>query len=293
MMKDQADALRNRVTIARKSRSVIERDETKVIGVVSGKGGVGKSNFVVNFSLELQNQGQNVLIFDLDIGMANIDILLGQTSRLSIVDLLEGELPIWDIVEKTPDGISYIAGGSGLRDVFEMNDHRKEHFMSQLQVMNEHYDYIIFDMGAGASKSSFQFLLAAHEIILLTTPEPTSVTDAYAMIKHIHVEDGEVPLSIVVNRTLNKNEGNTTAQNILNVSTRFLQKEVHYLGAIPDDNSVRKAVRSQRPFILDAPNSKPAAAIKKIAKNYTASKYEEEIDRYQYFLSKVKRLFKS
>ncbi|UCZ51708.1 MinD/ParA family protein [Bacillus shivajii] len=290
-MKDQAEALRSKLSLGENIHERKGQPETKVLGVVSGKGGVGKSNFVVNFALELQNRGKKVLIFDLDIGMANIDILLGQTSKFSIVDLLEEEMSIWEIIEKTPHHVSYIAGGSGLTNVFEMNQSYKNHFMDELQSIEDHFDYIIFDMGAGASKSSFQFLLAAHDIILLTTPEPTSITDGYAMIKHIYLEDSNLPISIVVNRVINGKEGKVTANNIIHVCKQFLSKEVKYIGAIPDDQAVLKAVRSQIPYIYESPNAKASQAMKKVVTEYIDDQFEDK-QRHHHFLTKLKGLFK-
>ncbi|MGJ9381428.1 MinD/ParA family protein [Salipaludibacillus sp. CF4.18] len=259
-MRDQADSLRNQLLVADEGN---EKSNTsiQVISVVSGKGGVGKSNFVVNFALGLQKRNKNVLIIDLDIGMANIDILLGQSSKYSIVDMLEQEMSIWSIVEKGPLGLSYVAGGSGLTRLFEMNKEKADFFYRQIESLESSFDYILLDMGAGVTTSSLHFLLSSHEILLVTTPEPTSITDAYAMIKFIHLEDEEIPISMVVNRAFSKKEADRTAENVINVTNRFLNKSITYLTYIPNDDTVLKAVRSQQPFLLLAPNSKCSKAI--------------------------------
>ncbi|WP_280768963.1 MinD/ParA family protein [Salipaludibacillus daqingensis] len=267
-MNDQADALRNKMTSAKSSSAKRDKMDTKIISVVSGKGGVGKSNFVVNFSLALQRNHKRVLIIDLDIGMANIDILLGQSSSYSIVDMIEREMSIWSVIEKGPLGLSYIAGGSGLSQIFEMNREKANFFYRQIESLENEFDYIFFDMGAGVTNSSFHFLLSSHEVFLITTPEPTSVTDAYGMIKYIDLKDRNLPISMIVNRAHSKKDGEHTSQNVLNVAKRFLNKQIHLLATLPDDEIVWKAVRAQQPFILYSPKSKPANAIEKAVKNY-------------------------
>jgi len=265
---DQADALRNKINRAKNTSEKADEKNTKIIAVVSGKGGVGKSNFVVNFSLGLQKKGKQVLIIDLDIGMANIDILLGQSSSYSIVDMIEKEMSIWTVIEKGPLGLSYIAGGSGLSEIFEMNEEKADYFYRQIGSLEKEFDYIFFDMGAGVTNSSFHFLLSSHEVFLVTTPEPTSITDGYGMIKYIDSKEKELPISMIVNRTHSKKDGDHTSQNVLNVTKKFLNKDISLLATLPDDEVVWKAVRAQQPFLLFAPRSKPTGAIEKAVINY-------------------------
>ncbi|MFA9558066.1 MinD/ParA family protein [Evansella sp. AB-rgal1] len=274
-MKDQADVLRNKMKQIQ-DRSNQEDKETKVIAIVSGKGGVGKTNFTVNFAIALQELKKNVLIFDLDIGMGNIDILLGRSTTYSVVDMLEKDIPIQDIMGSSETGITFISGGTGFTDIFEMDESKMNFFLAQLSVLEEKYDYILFDMGAGISNNSLQFLLSVNEIILITTPEPTSVTDAYATIKYIHAQDSTIPIYFLVNRVRTKQDGEVTMKNIRNVCSQFLQKEVTHLGNVPDDEVVWKAVRSQQPFLLSHPNSKPSIAIKETALLYMRGVSKDE-----------------
>src|SRR5699024_1692753 len=174
-MHDQAERLRNRMN------GHVEENNCKTIAVISGKGGVGKSTTVLNFAIEMQNKGKRVLIFDLDIGMGNIDILLGQPSKYTILNFLEEFLPIHDMIETGPKGLSYIAGGSGFNDLLELDEAKLNYFFSQYELLTKDYDYIFFDLGAGVSKSSLAFILASDECFLVTTPEPTSIADAYSM----------------------------------------------------------------------------------------------------------------
>jgi flagellar biosynthesis protein FlhG len=292
---DQADALRQKMNRSKTLSQPPEKKHTKVIAVVSGKGGVGKSNFVVNFSLGLQKAGKKVLIIDLDIGMANIDILLGQTSRYSFVDMIERDMSIWSVIETAEEGLSYIAGGSALNDVFEMDREKADFFYRQLQSLEAEFDYIFLDMGAGITNNSSHFLLSCHDIFLVTTPEPTSITDAYGMVKYITLQDPTLPVSMIVNRAHSLKEGSHTSSNMLTVTKRFLNKDIYYLASIPDDDAVRKAVRAQKPFVLYSPRSKPATAVTAAVHKYLKAgrhdiKSEGSISS---FISKLKGFMKN
>lgn len=285
-MNDQAKNLRRMLHMASDTEK-----ETKVLAVVSGKGGVGKSNFSLNFALELTMAGKDVLLFDLDIGMANVDILMGVSSKYTIVDMIERELTIWDIIEEGPKSLSFVAGGTGLSSLFQMNPRKLSRFLQQLELINGKYDFIIFDMGAGISKDSLHFILSANEVIVVTTPEPTSVTDAYAMIKYIQLKDQEVPTSLLVNRTESMSEGKKTFENLKLVTDQFLQKEITMLGIIPNDPIVLKAVKSQTPFVIYAPDSKPSKAIQDIVVEYTGEKRDISPPPFSMFINKFKKYF--
>ncbi|WNF35442.1 MinD/ParA family protein [Bacillaceae bacterium IKA-2] len=285
-MNDQAKNLRRMLHMANE-----ELTTTHVLAVVSGKGGVGKSNFSLNFAIELTKIGKKVIVFDLDIGMANVDILMGVSSKHSVIDMIENELSMWDIIEEGPGKISFVAGGSGLSSMFQLNPQKFSRFTEQLELINGKYDYIIFDMGAGVSKDGLQFVLSANEVIVVTTPEPTSVTDAYAMIKYIQIKDREVPISLLINRVDSISEGTKTFGNLKLVTKQFLKKEVRLIGIIPNDPIVIKAVKAQIPFVLYAPDSKSTNAIKEIALKYTGEKREEINRPFSMFIKKFKKYF--
>lgn len=286
-MNDQANNLRQMLHMA----SDTKRD-TKVIAVVSGKGGVGKSNFSLNFAIELTKTGKKVILFDLDIGMANVDILMGVSSKFTILDMIEKDLSIWEIIEEGPEQLSFIAGGTGFSSMFQLNPRKLSRFLQQLELINGNYDYIIFDMGAGVSKDSLHFILSANEIIVVSTPEPTSVTDAYAMVKYIQLKDQEIPIKILVNRAESEAEGKKTFENLKLVTSQFLQKEISLLGIIPNDHVVLKAVKAQKPFVLYSPTSKPSLAIREIVAKFTGVKQKDAINPpFSMFLSKIKGYF--
>jgi len=284
MSYDQAQRLRERL------KSL--KTEAKSVAVMSGKGGVGKSNFSLNFSLALQQEKKRVLLFDLDIGMGNIDILIGESSAYSIVDFFNQDMLLSEIISTGPNGLDYISGGTGLGIIFSMDEEKFKRFLQQLGLLFKLYDYIVFDMGAGISEDSLRFLLSVDEIIVITTPEPTSMTDAYAAIKNVCVNNRTIPFTIVVNRAFNKKVGETTYKRLEQTINKFLKREVSLLGTIPDDSTIMKAVIDQKPFILFQPGCQASKALKMISQNYlekknTMGKIQEEAS----FISKLKHFF--
>lgn len=284
-MNDQAESLRKMVA-ARNNPTT----ETKVISVISGKGGVGKSNISLNFALSLREYGKKVLLFDLDIGMANLDILIGTAPRYNVIDLLEMDYTIWDIMEEGPRGIQLVAGGSGLFHVFQMNEEKRARFKKQLQLLDGIFDYIVFDMGAGASEDSLQFILASHELFLITTPEPPAITDAYAMLKYIHTKDPTITTYMIVNREESRKEGLQTRENLQRAAKRFLNKDIYFLGSIPQDKHVLKAVKAQQPFYVMFPNAPATKALKRARDDYLGNDDKEW--SYSGFIEKLTSFFK-
>lgn len=264
-MNDQAEALRN---LIKQQELRTDHKDTRVVTVTSGKGGVGKSNFSLNFALSLQRLGRKVLVFDADIGMANIDVLMGMSSTYNLYHLLKQEKTIWDIVQVGPEGLHFIAGGSGFKDLLELTSEQLDRFASEIEKLHGQYDVILFDTGAGLSKETVKFITAAHETIVVTTPEPTSITDAYALIKMVKAMNVEVQFKLIVNRASDTREGKQTAEKISLVAKRFLQTDLPSLGIVPDDPNVSKAVKRQIPFTIAYPASDAASAIERIAKQY-------------------------
>ncbi|MCT2534541.1 MinD/ParA family protein [Aquibacillus koreensis] len=263
-MSDQAAKLRRKLELLRNKR------HAKTIAVISGKGGVGKSNFALNFSLGLLKKGKKVLIFDLDIGMGNIDILLGLSAKQSIANMFTHNLSIHDIIEVGPNSLSYIAAGSGLSDIFTMDQQKFTYFLDQLEDLMTSYDYIIFDMGAGITHGSLYYMLAADECIVITTPEPTSMTDAYAIIKHITNHNFNLPLLVLVNRIPNFKTGQEALERLQKVVQRFLHRDIIPLGLLPEDKTVVKAVTSQTPFMIYNPAADVSLALSQIVDQYVS-----------------------
>jgi flagellar biosynthesis protein FlhG len=257
-MIDQAKLLREKVM---QKQSKKERRPTRVIAVTSGKGGVGKSNFALNFALAMIQQNKKVLIFDVDLGFANIDVLLGRSPEESIATMIEKDLSIWDIIEEGPSGLMFISGGTGFDEMFRLDETKMNKFFNELSQIQGHVDYVILDTGAGLSYENLRFILAADDVILVTTPEPTSITDAYSVVKMVHGKDENVHFKLVINQCTSNKEGTQTAENFKKVTRQFLNKQIGTLGFIPSDAFVPSAVKKQTPFMLAFPNSPASTAM--------------------------------
>lgn len=269
-MNDQAQALRQLVRSqdGPAEQSHYKKGAARIITVSSGKGGVGKSNFTLNFALALKSLGRKVLIFDADIGMANIDVLMGVRPRYSLYHLLKGERNIMEIIELGTHGLPFIAGGSGMRDLFTLSEADLNYFTSQVEQISEEMDYILFDTGAGLSKETLKFITAADECLVVTTPEPTSITDAYALIKVVHGLDENTSFRLVLNRVSDEDEAKQVADKIALVAKQFLHLDIPAIGYVRDDSHVMQAVKKQIPFSTAFPGCTAARDIQRLAVKY-------------------------
>ena len=279
-MSDQADQLRSRLEELRLRRA-------KVIAVASGKGGVGKSNFSINFAVALTRELNRVLIIDFDIGMGNVNILLGKSSRYTIADHFEKDIPLQRLIEEGPSGVHYIGGGTGLSQLLHVGRHRFERFSAEFELILKHYDYIVLDMGAGYSEQSIQFMMAANEVFIITTPEPTSITDAYSMMKFLAKRTADIPFYLICNRALSRVNGEEALCRLAGAARQFLNKEVSVLGVIPDDSSVGKAVLRQIPFIDLDPKAGASMALNKLLHVYLGNG-SKEVSRGDSFISRMR-----
>jgi flagellar biosynthesis protein FlhG len=292
-MNDQAQTLRQMV----RTQSPVpgSRRATRIITITSGKGGVGKSNFTLNFALALQAKGYKVLVFDADIGLGNIDVLMGVSPKYNLYHLLKKERTIWDIVQKGYNDLEFIAGGSGFHDLIRLSEEELDYFSEQIGQLNGYADFLIFDTGAGLSKETLRFILAAQETIVVTTPEPTSITDAYAIIKMVHSMEYDVKFRLVVNRVTDAQEGRQTADKINLVAKKFLQLDIPALGYVNDDSSVPRAVKKQVPFTIAYPHSAASQGIRELVERFIAGmpmQEEEQQSGVVRFLSRMIRLLK-
>ncbi|GIQ68625.1 site-determining protein [Xylanibacillus composti] len=291
-MNDQAQGLRDLV----QTREAGVR-ETRVITVTSGKGGVGKSNFTLNFAIGLQKRGYKVLVFDADIGLANIDVLMGVTPKYNLYHLLKREKTISEIIYNGYHGLQFIAGGSGFNDLIRLSDDEVQYFSKEVEQLNGQVDYILFDTGAGLTKETMAFILAAQETIVVTTPEPTSITDAYAIIKMVTNMNHRIDFKLVVNRSGDEREGKQTAEKITLVSQKFLNLPISTLGYVTDDALVSKSVKRQIPFTIAYPNCSASRSIDALVSRYLqeelrSRKAVAEGQGVKGFLSRMFRLVK-
>lgn len=261
-MLDQAASLRKLVDDDEKKSSNNPR-KSKIITVTSGKGGVGKSNFVVNLGVFLQSKGKKVLIFDADLGMGNDDVLMGLYPKNNIFDIIFTDLTLKDIIIEGSNGVSLIPAGTGLNKIEELTDEQRSTFLDKLEHLNE-FDYILMDTGAGVNKDILAFISASEELIIITTPEPTSLTDAYSLIKATDYFKLKSKAKVIVNKAFTTEEGIETYNKFNRAVSKFLQIKVEYLGCIIDDKKLVQSVRQQKPFILLYPNCQASKCIESI-----------------------------
>lgn len=260
MKADQAQRLRE--FLQRQNESA--EAPTRVITIASGKGGVGKSNFVLNFALSLLEKNQKTVLIDLDLGMPNLDVLMGLSPRYNLFDMVSNGKSIWEIMEKGPGGLEYIAGGSGFQKFLNLDEEKLNAFFDELMKLQGYADVVLLDTGAGLSQESIRFILTADEVLLITTPEPTSLTDAYAVIKTVDSINRDVQFRLVVNRVRSEKEGKSTAQKLIRVAGQFLDKEIACLGYINEDQHVVRAVKQQQPFYLAYPKCTAAKNLQEL-----------------------------
>lgn len=276
-MRDQAEKLRKIVQQSRFANHVLlpakDRAKTRVIAVTSGKGGVGKTNFTVNLALALAGLDQKVVLLDADLGMANVDVVLGCPATYNLLNLVEDRIHIEDVTVNGPRGIRFLSGGSGVYELANMNSVQIQHILSQLSALEDWADIILVDTGAGIGRNVLDFVIAADEVIIITTPDPTAMTDAYAMMKVYAGQRGTSPLRLVVNRVLDSQEGRDVAERLNTVATRFLGLQLHNLGMVYEDINMRQAVKFQTPVLLAYPDSVASQCIESVARKllYTGS----------------------
>ncbi len=236
---------------------------TRVIAVTSGKGGVGKSTLCVNLSISLAKRGCKVLLLDGDLGLANVNVLMGIIPDFSLYDVVRKKKRLRDIVISTNFGIDIIAGANGISQLADIDQGQRESFLSQLEEL-EGYDIVMLDTGAGIGTNVVSLAMASHEILVVTTPEPTAITDAYAMIKSIIVHDENKSVNLLVNRAPSALEAKRVADRLKSITSRFLNVSIESLGFILEEDLVQKSIRSQRPLVSIYPGSKSSACINQI-----------------------------
>lgn len=265
-MRDQATRLRELLAEARQEagRPTGSARRAHVIAVASGKGGVGKSNISLGLSLALREEGRSVILLDADLGTANIDVLLGIRPNQTLAQVIAGRAAMADVIQEGPKGLKLLPGGSGVGA--DLGPLELRRLITALRPLESETEFLVIDTGAGVGQDVTAFALAADTVIVVTTPEPTAMTDAYALMKSLIRENPAQQLRLLVNRAESLQEAATTTERLAATALQFLGTVVDPLPPVPEDRSLVRAVKSQVPLLIASPESPASAAIRRVAR---------------------------
>lgn len=277
---DQAEQLRN---IIKQNQIVPAKPVARVITITSGKGGVGKSNTAINLAIQLKKMGQRVIILDADFGLANIEIMFGTVPKHNLADLIYQGKNIKDIITWGPGEIGFISGGSGIANLSNLNKDHLNYIIKNLAELDSIADVIIIDTGAGISEAVLEFLVASGEIVVVTTPEPTSITDSYSLIKalarHPRFSNQNSQIKVLANKVASEDDGRNLFNKLNAVVVRYLRLNMSYLGCIPYDNALAEAVMQQKPVSLHVPTAKSSIAYEKVTATLMNKEFNKSVIR--------------
>jgi flagellar biosynthesis protein FlhG len=257
LLEDQATQLRSLAQAARPRASVI--------AVASGKGGVGKSNIAVNLAIQLASAGREVVLLDADLGLANADVLCNVDLPCNLSHVIARKKELAEVMVTAPGGFRLIGGASGLARMADLSDFDRQRIVSALVELENQADIIIIDTGAGISPNVLSFTRTADHVLIVTTPEPTAITDAYAVVKVISRDGGQRRLSLLVNQARTGGEARVVYERIAKVAKQFLNVDVYDAGYVPADENVPLAVRRRTPFVIGAPRCAASLCVAKLA----------------------------
>ena len=271
-MADQAETLRELM----KSKNHNGETRTRIITVASGKGGVGKTNLSTNLAIAYAKLGKRVILMDADLGLANVNVVLGIIPKYNLYHLIRKQKSMKEIIMDTAYGIQIVAGASGFAKIANLSEDERRTFIGELSEMSN-AEIIIIDTSAGVSNNVLSFVAAADEAIIVTTPEPTAITDAYGIIKIIATEIDSLGLGLklIVNRVRSVTEGKKVAERVINIAGQFLNLKVDYLGYVYEDPAVHQAVLKQRPFLVLDPKGKASVCVEHIVSRLEKIEYRE------------------
>jgi len=240
----------------------------KSIAITSGKGGVGKSNVAVNFGLKLAQQGKRVLLFDADLGLANIDILFGFVAKHNVADVLDGKFHLRDIMVEAAEGMKVLPSTSGLLQLENPSQSELSKLAEQMDEVSEDFDVLLLDTGAGLRSTALFFCNAAEEVLVITTPEPTAITDAYAMIKVLTTEYDVNGIKLLVNEAIDDQEGRQVFNKLATVTKTHLDSKLDYAGMVTKDAHLEKAVRKRKPVVQSYPSAPSSQSFHLLAERF-------------------------
>ncbi|MFN8542726.1 MAG: MinD/ParA family protein [Candidatus Binatia bacterium] len=257
--------------VARRTRPVPRRDaRLRVVAVTSGKGGVGKTSVTANVAVALAQRGKRVCVLDADLGLANLDVVLGLSPRESLLDVLRGERRLMDVVVDGPAGVRVIPAASGVAELTALGPEGQLRLLEEVDSLDGSLDVLLVDTAAGISSNVLWFAAAAAEALVVITPEPTAITDAYALIKVLATRHGRRDFLVVVNMAAGRADAEAAFRRLARVAERFLRVALHYQGYVPLDDMVPRAVRGQQPVVLSAPGAPASLAIGMLAERIAA-----------------------
>ncbi|MDR2481619.1 MAG: MinD/ParA family protein [Spirochaetaceae bacterium] len=268
-MEDQAEKLREimraKTSAPEKGTPVLSKKTARIITVASGKGGVGKTNVSVNMALAYARMGKKVIVMDADLGLANVNVMLKMIPKFSLYHVIRKQKTMKEILLETEYGISIVPGASGFSKIANLSEAERQNFIEELNTL-QNSDIIIIDTSAGVHSNVLDFIAAADDVVIITTPEPTAITDAYGLIKIIatEIDNLNIGLKLVVNSVETVAEAKTVAERMTMIAGQFLNLKIEYLGFIYDDNAVSQAVLRQRPFMVESPRCRASQCIQHI-----------------------------
>jgi flagellar biosynthesis protein FlhG len=253
-----------------------DASKTRIITITSGKGGVGKTNVSVNMALAYARIGKKVVVMDADLGLANVNVMLNMIPKFNLYHVIRKQKAMREIMVETDYGISIVAGASGFSKIANLTEEERQSFIEELDTLSN-FDIIIIDTSAGVSSNVLDFIAAADDAVIITTPEPTAITDAYGIIKIIATEydNFNMGLKLVVNRVKSYTEAKKVADRMTHIAGQFLNLRVDYLGCIFDDSTVSQAVLKQKPFMVIDPRSKASQCVQHIVGRMEKSELRE------------------
>jgi len=263
----------------------------RVIAVTSGKGGVGKSNTSVNLAIALAAQGRKVILMDADLGLANVEVLLGLSSLHNLEHVIEGEKTIAQILVKGPGGISVVPGSSGLAKIADLTHVGRQNLLGGLQELQAQSDFIVLDTMAGIGRNAVAFSLAADEVILITTPEHPAIVDAYAMLKTLYANRPDIVVRLVVNMVANPALAQAVYTKLSGVAQRYLGKNISYLGHLSRDAHVSQAVMQSKPFMIAYPHAPVSQCMNQLASRLLQQHTPQDTQKEGGFFRRVAQSF--
>ena len=286
-MNDQASALRQIVKNIKNQRARAPGEGARVVSVTSGKGGVGKTSFTVNLAISLVKKGLRVLVVDADFGLANVDVVMGVTPPHNLSHVIRREIELRDAIFEGPGGVHIISGGSGMAELLNLDGDQITVLMEKLRQIDDIADIVLFDTGAGAGPNVVRLIGASEEVIVITTPEPTAIMDAYALIKTMQRHGSEAKVRLVVCRADSVSEAEDTMAKFAAVVRLYLQVEMEELGYVLADPNVPRSVKLQRPFMLSFPKSQAARDIDTVTWKFMNIQPEGVSKGFRGFLSNL------